>query len=190
MSSDFITCFQATNISIFAMQVKHIHTFFGVRPEDHYKAFHWFLLAYNVPTKVSLPVWASHPPRSPLLCLMGSAVTASSTPSHGSAIAASPNIPVVWHRSFPAQLIGTPRLVSTAYYVRSYPYRLSWLYCFHVSSLHEPVLRFKYDNKPYPSSITLDKVVNHRHHTDQVPIMSPQIIFSTLIGSNNHNDRK
>jgi hypothetical protein len=38
----------------------------------HYKAVQWFYLACNVPTEVSPPVWASHPPRSPLLCLMGS----------------------------------------------------------------------------------------------------------------------
>jgi hypothetical protein len=39
---------------------------------NHYKDFHWFPLACNVPPEVSLPVWASHPTRSPLLCLMGS----------------------------------------------------------------------------------------------------------------------
>jgi hypothetical protein len=36
------------------------------------------------------------------------AIAALSTPSHGSAIAASPNIPAVCHRSFPAQPVGTP----------------------------------------------------------------------------------
>jgi hypothetical protein len=33
-------------------------------------------------------------------------------------------IPVVCHLSFPAQLVGTPRLDSTIYYARPYPYRL------------------------------------------------------------------
>jgi hypothetical protein len=49
-----------------------IYTFFGVWPRDHYMMIQWFHLACNVPIEVSLPVWASHPPRSPLLCLMGS----------------------------------------------------------------------------------------------------------------------
>jgi hypothetical protein len=39
---------------------------------NHYKVVQWFHLACNIPTEISLPVWASHPPRSPLLCLMGS----------------------------------------------------------------------------------------------------------------------
>jgi hypothetical protein len=38
---------------------------------NHNKAFQWFHLAYNVPTEVSPLVWASHPTRSPLLCIMG-----------------------------------------------------------------------------------------------------------------------
>jgi hypothetical protein len=37
---------------------------------NHYKVIPWFCLACNVPTEVSPSVWASHPPRSPLLCLM------------------------------------------------------------------------------------------------------------------------
>jgi hypothetical protein len=39
---------------------------------NHYKVVQWFHLTCNVPTEVSLPLRASHPPRSPLLCLMGS----------------------------------------------------------------------------------------------------------------------
>jgi hypothetical protein len=74
--------------------------------------------------KETMPAWASHPPRSPLLCLVGSAIAASPTPSHGSAIAASPNIPAVCHHSFPAQPVGTPRLDSNTYYARPYPCRL------------------------------------------------------------------
>jgi hypothetical protein len=62
----------------------------------------------------------------------------------------------------------------------------SWLYCFHGWSLHKPVLRFGYDNKPQASSIAPDKALNCRCHTKIVPNPSPQVLFSTLIGSNNH----
>ena len=41
MRSDFITCFQVTIISILPMPAKHMHTSFGVRPGDHFKAFQW-----------------------------------------------------------------------------------------------------------------------------------------------------
>jgi hypothetical protein len=95
-----------------------------VVPGNHYKTVQWFHLDCNVPTEVSLPAWASHPPRSPLLCLMGPAIAASPTPSHGSAITTSLNIQVVCHHSFPAQPVGTPRLDSTTYYARPYPCRL------------------------------------------------------------------
>jgi hypothetical protein len=52
------------------------------------------------------------------------AITALPTPSHGSAIRASLNIPAVCHRSFPAHRVGTPRLASTTYHTRPYPCRL------------------------------------------------------------------
>jgi hypothetical protein len=123
MSSDFITCFQATNIFIFAMWVKHIHTTFGVRPGDHYKTFQWFYLACNIPTEISPPVWASHPPRSHLLCLMGSSHRSFTRTIPRLAIAASPNIPTVCHRNFPAEPVGTPRLDSTTYYAKPYLYK-------------------------------------------------------------------
>jgi hypothetical protein len=103
---------------------EHPYTLRRCVPGNHYKIVQWFHLACNVPTEVSPPVWASHPSRSPLLCLMGSAIAASPTPSHGSAITASPNIPAVCYHSFPAQPVGTPRLDSTTYYARPYPYRL------------------------------------------------------------------
>jgi hypothetical protein len=48
------------------------YTSFGVWPRDHNKMFQWFHLACNVLTEVPLPMWASHPPRSPILCVMGS----------------------------------------------------------------------------------------------------------------------
>jgi hypothetical protein len=78
---------------------------------------------------------------------MGLSIVASPIPLHDSAIAASPNIPVVCHHNFPAQPVGTPRLASTTYYVRPYPYRLM-VVLFSWWSLHEPIIRFGYDNKP------------------------------------------
>jgi hypothetical protein len=56
---------------------------------NHYKAVQWCHLACNIPTEVSPPVWASHPSRSPLLCLMSS--------NHRSCTHA---IPRFSHRSF------------------------------------------------------------------------------------------
>jgi hypothetical protein len=97
----------------FAMRTRHIHTSFGVRPGDHYKTFEWFHLACNIATEVSPPVWASHPPKSSLLCLIGS--------SHRSF---THTLPRFCHLNFPAQPVGMPRLDSTTYYTMSYPYRL------------------------------------------------------------------
>jgi hypothetical protein len=54
-------------------------------------------------------------PEAPCCALWIPAIAAFPTPSHGSAIAASPNIPTVCHLSFPAQPVGTPRLDSTTY---------------------------------------------------------------------------
>jgi hypothetical protein len=50
----------------------------------------------------------------------------------------------------------------------------SWLYCFHGWSLHETVLRFGYDNKPQASSITPDKALNCRHHTNKFHSLHPK----------------
>jgi hypothetical protein len=71
-------------------------------------------------------------PEAPSCASWIPAIAALPTPSHGSAIVASPNILAVCHLSFPAQPVGTLRLDSTTYYVRPYPYRLmvalfSWL---------------------------------------------------------------
>jgi hypothetical protein len=41
------------------MWAKHIHTSFGVRLGDYYKAFQWLPLACNVPTEVSPEVLAT-----------------------------------------------------------------------------------------------------------------------------------
>jgi hypothetical protein len=52
------------------MRAKHIHTSFDVRSGDHYKAFQWLSLAYNVPTKVSPEVLCmTKPPRAPSCAL-------------------------------------------------------------------------------------------------------------------------
>jgi hypothetical protein len=64
----------------FAMPQVHIHTSFGVRPGDHFKAFQWFPLASNVPTEVSPDVLATtKPPRDPSCALWVLATTASPT---------------------------------------------------------------------------------------------------------------
>jgi hypothetical protein len=76
--------------------------------ENHNKAFQWIPLACNISIEVSL---TNHNKAVPTL-------------SHGSAITTSLNIPAVSYRSFPAQPVGTPRLESTIYYVKPYPYRL------------------------------------------------------------------
>jgi hypothetical protein len=56
---------------------------------NHYKTVQWFYVACNVSTEVSPPVWSSHPPRTPFLCLMGS--------SHHSCTHTTPRFS---HRSF------------------------------------------------------------------------------------------
>jgi hypothetical protein len=64
----------------FAMPQGHIHTSFGVRPRDHFKAFQWIPLACNVPTEVSPDVLATTiPPRAPSYALWVLAITASPT---------------------------------------------------------------------------------------------------------------
>jgi hypothetical protein len=82
---------------------EHPYTLLRCVLGNHYKTVQWLYLACNVPTEISPPVWTSHPPRSPLLCLMGSSCHSCThtTPrlSHhsftehprGSAIAASPH---------------------------------------------------------------------------------------------------
>jgi hypothetical protein len=71
------------------VQTEYPYTLLRCALGNHYKAFQLFPLPCNVPTGVSLPVWASHPPRSPLLCFIGS--------SHRSCIH---TIPWLIHRSF------------------------------------------------------------------------------------------
>jgi hypothetical protein len=130
----------------FAMRARHIHAFFQMRPVDHYKAFQWFHQVCNVPSKVSPSVWASHSPRSPLLCFMGS--------SHCSFTHTFPRIS---HRNVSKHPSSLPSQLSctAGWYVKTrlhhilrqaIPIWSSWLYYFHGSLLHEPVLRFGYDN--------------------------------------------
>jgi hypothetical protein len=64
----------------FAMPQGHIHTAFGVRLGDHFKAFQWLPLACNVPTKVSPEVLATTKrPRAPSCDLW---VLATTKPTH------------------------------------------------------------------------------------------------------------
>jgi hypothetical protein len=91
---------------------------------NHYKTIQWFYLACNVPTEVSPLVWALHPPRIPVLCLLGSSHHSYTHTTPQFTIIASPNIPAVLPSQLRAQLVGTPRLDSTTYYAKPYPYRL------------------------------------------------------------------
>jgi hypothetical protein len=120
--------------------------FRGVCYKNHYKAVQWSHPACNIPTEVSPPVWASHPPRSPLLCLMGS--------SHHSC---THTIPRFSHRSFTEQPSGSAitafphswlvcQDLTLPHTVPSHTHIGSWLHCFHVWSLHELDLRFGCDN--------------------------------------------
>jgi hypothetical protein len=54
----------------------HAYTSYGVWPRDHYKAFQWLPLAYNVPTEVSPEVLSTtKPPRAPSCALWVLATT-------------------------------------------------------------------------------------------------------------------
>jgi hypothetical protein len=99
--SPWVTIILGSRIPIARME--YPYTLLRCALGNHYKAFQWFPLACNIPTEVSPPVWTSHPPRSPLLCLMGSShrsfshtfpwFSCRSLTKHpsGSAIAASPH---------------------------------------------------------------------------------------------------
>jgi hypothetical protein len=51
--------------------MEYTYTLLRCALRNHYKASQWFHLARYIPTEVSPPMWASHPTRIPLLCLMG-----------------------------------------------------------------------------------------------------------------------
>jgi hypothetical protein len=62
------------------MLIRHTHTSFGVRPEDHYKAYQWLSLACNIPTEVSPEVLATTKPPRATYCALW--VLATTKPTH------------------------------------------------------------------------------------------------------------
>jgi hypothetical protein len=94
---------------------EHPYTLSECAPGHHYKVVQWYPLACSLPTKVSLKVLAPiKPPRAPLLRLMVLATTNPHIPNQTDPKSVAQSAPPV----------GTPRLVSTTYYARPYPYRL------------------------------------------------------------------
>jgi hypothetical protein len=135
---------------------------------NHYKTVQWLYLACNIPTEVSLLVWASHPPRSPLLCLMGSSCHSFTEHPSGSAITAFP------HHRLVCQDWTLPHTMPGRTHIGS------WLYYFHEWSLHEPVFRFGYDNQPRAFSIAPDKSLEPPASHRQVPNpITPNPILNT-----------
>jgi hypothetical protein len=98
--------------------------FEGVCQEITTRLFNGFIWLVTYPLRFHRQHEHRTHPEAPSCDLWVPAVTALPKPSHGSAITASPNIPAGRHLSFPAQPVGTPRLDSTTYYARPYPYRL------------------------------------------------------------------
>jgi hypothetical protein len=98
--------------------------FQGVCQEITTRLFNGFIYLVTYPLRFHRPREHRTHPEAPSCALWVPAITALPTPSHCSTIVASLNIPAVCHRSFPAQLVGMPRLDSTMYYARPYPYRL------------------------------------------------------------------
>jgi hypothetical protein len=98
--------------------------FQGVCQEITTRLFNGFIQLVTYPLRIHRQREHRTHPETPSCALWVPAIAALPTPSHCSAIAASLNIPTVCHLSFPAQPVGTPRLDSTTYYARPYPYRL------------------------------------------------------------------
>jgi hypothetical protein len=69
-SFPWVTIILGSRIPI--VQMEYPYTLLRCALGNHYKTFQWFPQACNVPSEVSPPLWASHPTRSPLLCLMDS----------------------------------------------------------------------------------------------------------------------
>jgi hypothetical protein len=151
--------------------------------ENHYKFVQWFYLAYNVTTEVSPSMWVSHSLRSPILCHMGS--------SHHRCTHTTPRFN---HRSFTEHPSGSViaaspynRLVRKDYTLShtmsGHTHIGSWLYCIHMWSLNESVLKFRYDNKPQAFSIAPDKslepLASHRQVSN--PITSNPILHTSRI---------
>jgi hypothetical protein len=162
---------------------EHPYTLLRCVLGNHYKTVQWFYLACNIPTDVSPPVWASYPPRSPLLCLMGS--------SHHSCTHTTPRFN---HRSFTDISVVLPSQLpcTTGWYAKT---RLYHKLCQAVPILAHGCTIFiggrsmnrfldlgMITNHKLPASHRT-KALNHQHRTDKFPIPSPQILFSMLVGS-------
>jgi hypothetical protein len=122
MSSDSITCFQATNISILPCW-SNIFTLPLVWGQGITTGlFNGFIYLIVYPLRFHHRCEYRTHPEAPSCALWVPVITVLATPSHGFAIVGSANVPTVCHYSFPAQLVGTPRLDSTTYYAKPYPY--------------------------------------------------------------------
>jgi hypothetical protein len=67
--SPWVTIILCSRIPVVRMECPY--TLLRCALENHYKTFQWFHLTFNVPTEISLLVWALHHTKIPLLCLMG-----------------------------------------------------------------------------------------------------------------------
>jgi hypothetical protein len=116
---------------------------------NHYKTVQWFPLACYVPTEVSPPPWASHPPGSPLLCLVGS--------SHRNF---SHTIPQFCHHSFTEHPSGLPsQLPRTAgWYAKT---RLYHILCLAIPIWAHGCTIF-IDGRSMNRSLDLGMITNHR----------------------------
>jgi hypothetical protein len=115
MRSDFISCFQVTNISISPMPAKHMHTSFGVRPGDHFKAFQWLPLVCTCPLRFHRRCKHLTSHQGPPLVPCGSEEYTLRSPH-----IPSQRIPAVQHS--PRIRLAHTSLVSTTYLARPRPY--------------------------------------------------------------------
>jgi hypothetical protein len=145
----------------------------------HYKDVQWFPLACNLPAEVSSEVLVQNTMGPLFRCVVLRRVHS-------------------FTHSFPAKRIprestqsttpiGTPRLDSTTYCARSYPYRLM-LYYFQGWSLHEPVIRFGYDDydrlpESTRHSLELSESIKRSSNlSPQIPILHTNREQHLLIG--------
>jgi hypothetical protein len=150
------------------MPQRHIHTSFGFRLGDHFKAFQWLPLACNIPTKVTPELLATTKPPGP------------PPVPYGCWLQPNPyiNIQMAWAPTQSTPLVGMPRLVPTTYWARPYPYML--MVVLHGWPLHEPVLRFGYDNKPEATGSNQTQPRIAGSNQTQFPLRSPQILISRI----------
>ncbi len=59
----------------------------------------------------------------------------------------------------------------------------SWLYCSHGWLLHEPILRFGYDNKPEATGNNQTQPQIVGYNQTQFPFLSPQILISRILST-------